>query len=50
MKAKEGHPGRWSKDAKEWKWSAEEWLNPRQEKETKNEAKSLIEFKVGEIG
>lgn len=40
MKAKERHSERWSKDTKVWKYSAEEWLNPRQEKETKNEAKA----------
>lgn len=50
MKAKERHPERWSKDVKVWKWSAEEWLNPRQEKETKKRGKSLIEFKERKIG
>lgn len=37
-KAKERHPERWSKGIKAWKYTTEEWLNPRQEKETKNEA------------
>lgn len=39
-KAKERHPEHWSKDAKAWKYATEEWLNNRQEKETKNEAKA----------
>ena len=50
MKAKERHPERWSKEAKVWKYSAEEWLNPRQAKETKNEAKASQNLKKGKVG
>lgn len=37
-KAKERHPERWEKGTRAWSFS-EEWLNPRQEAETKKEAK-----------
>ena len=37
-KAKERHPERWAKGTRAWSFS-EEWLNPRQEAETKKEAK-----------
>ena len=38
-KAKERHPERWAKGTRAWSFSEEEWLNPRQEAETKKEAK-----------
>ena len=38
-KAKERHPERWAKETRAWSFSEEEWLNPRQEAETKKEAK-----------
>ena len=38
--AKEKHPERWSKEIRDWSCSIEEWLNPKQEKETKTEAKA----------
>ena len=38
-KAKERHPERWAKGTRAWSFSEEEWLNPRQETETKKEAK-----------
>lgn len=38
--AKERRPERWSKEARDWSFSEEEWLNPKQEKETKTEAKA----------
>ena len=38
--AKERHPERWSKGTRDWSFSEEEWLNPKQEKETKTEAKA----------
>ena len=30
----------WAKETKDWSFSEEEWLNPKQEKETKTEAKA----------
>lgn len=38
--AKERRPERWSKETRDWSFSEEEWLNPKQEKETKTEAKA----------
>jgi len=38
--ARAKHPERWSKDTRDWSFSVEEWLNPKQEKEAKNEAKA----------
>ena len=38
-KAKERHPERWAKGTRVWSFSEEKWLNPRQEAETKKEAK-----------
>ena len=38
--AKEKHPEWWSKETRDWSFSEEEWLNPKQEKETKTEAKA----------
>ena len=38
--AKEKHPALWSKATRDWSFSEEEWLNPKQEKETKTEAKA----------
>ena len=40
QKAKEKHPERWAKEIRDWSFSQEEWLNPKQEKETKTEAKA----------
>ena len=38
-KAKERHPERWARETRDWSFSEEEWLNPRQEAETKKETK-----------
>ena len=40
-KAKERYPERWARETRDWSFSEEEeeWLNPRQEAETKKEAK-----------
>ena len=38
--AKKKHPERWARETRDWSFSEEEWLNPRQEKETKTEAKA----------
>lgn len=40
QKAKEKHPERWAKEIRDWSFSEEEWLNPKQEKETKTEVKA----------
>ena len=37
---KKKHPERWARETRDWSFSEEEWLNPRQEKETKIEAKA----------
>lgn len=39
-KAKEKHPERWSGEIRDWSFSEEEWLNPKQKKETENGAKA----------
>lgn len=39
-KAKQRHPERWAKEIRNWAFSEEEWLNPKQEKEAKNEARA----------
>lgn len=39
-KARAEHPERWSKGIRDWSYVTEEWLNPRQETETVNEAKA----------
>lgn len=38
--AKRVHPERWTKQIRDWNYSKEEWLNPKQDKETKKEAKA----------
>ena len=38
-KAKERHLERWARETRDWSFSEEEWLNPRQEAETKKETK-----------
>ena len=40
-KAKERYPERWARETRDWSFSEEEeeWLNPRQEAETKKETK-----------
>lgn len=37
---KEKHPERWSGEIRDWSFSEEEWLNPKQKKETENGAKA----------
>ena len=39
-KAKEKHPERWSGEIRDWSFSEEEWLNPKQKKETENGAQA----------
>ena len=39
-RSKEKYPERWAREIREWSFSEEEWLNPKQEKETKTEAKA----------
>ena len=36
---KQRHPERWSRETRAWEFSEAEWLNPRQEKEEKQEVK-----------
>ncbi|OQA25688.1 MAG: Integrase core domain protein [Firmicutes bacterium ADurb.Bin354] len=38
--ARSKHPERWTRSIRKWEYQDTEWLNPRQEKETKNEAKA----------
>ena len=38
--ARAKHPERWTRSIRKWEYQDTEWLNPRQEKETKNEAKA----------
>ena len=38
--ARAAHPERWTRNIGNWDYSDTEWLNPRQEKETKNEAQA----------
>ena len=50
-KAKERHPERWAKVTRAWSFSEEEWLNPRQEAETKKRRKSRkIKRKENRVG
>jgi putative transposase len=37
--ARAKHPERWNRCIRKWEYRDTEWLNPRQEKEIKNEAK-----------
>lgn len=48
--AKERYPERWSKETRDWSFSEEEWLNPKQEKETKTKAKVSWHLKKGNLG
>lgn len=49
-KAKEKHPERWSGEIRDWSFSEEEWLNPKQKKGNRKRGKGLIDFKERKVG